>query len=377
MMYRKISLLTLLVCVVSLFLYPFVAAADMPNDVRTKETLVNNAFPKVTTAVNNYNAIKSAMQTLNGQWSSNEKKVAKGTDVTVTITAGAIISAAVAVVSGGSLAPAAFAAAIAAKTAAQTASTSWTSQKYVSAMGTTLSAMDSARSEVQTKYNTYSSRYGAYIKACADHSLVRFTAANVKTSVYTSGQLDYAVNASGVDSGYYHSSASSSSATDHAILQKETYKHWETQPLGYGDYHWNTVALPSDYTCKGSCTVGFRSAAEAFSAHRVVCGIIDRETFSSGGKTSFDDSIAPCQRNYYTCKRSTCPDAQYHVDDNGDDTENPIAAPPNNGTPPDDNITYACDDHSGPSSGSSGHTAASCGTSDHSLSASELYLNGF
>ena len=55
------------------------------------------------------------------------------------------------------------------------------------------------------------------------------------------------------------------------------------------------------------------------------------------------------------------------------------STPPTGSTPPSNlDIQYACGDHNGPSSGSSGHTAASCGTSghyicdgaDHSLQAS-------
>lgn len=75
--------------------------------------------------------------------------------------------------------------------------------------------------------------------------------------------------------------------------------------------------------------------------------------------------------NVYRCVPHTCP------------TGTPPTGstpPPSGSTPPPSksDIQYACGDHSGPSSGSSGHAAASCGTSghyicdgaDHSLQAS-------
>ena len=147
-MYRKSGLVTFIVFVLSLFLYPFIAAADIPQDVYNKKTLFENASDAMQIAVDSYDTIKGAMDTLNGQFYSNQKKVAQGLDVTVTITCGAIISAAVAVVSGGSLAPAAFAASIALKTAQETAATSWESSKLVDAMGTVSGYLSPALSDV-------------------------------------------------------------------------------------------------------------------------------------------------------------------------------------------------------------------------------------
>ena len=317
-MYRNM-VCSWLVCVLLFFLYPFIAAADTPDDVRTKRTLVENSKDDMDTAEENYSTIKSAMETLNGEFDSNQKKVAQGLDVTVTITGGAIISAAAAVVSGGSLAPAAFAASIALKTAAQTAATSWKSKDLVDAMGTVHGYLSSALSDVQSKYNTYSSRYSAYIRALASHSLVRFTSNNVKTSVYTASQLDYAVNTSGVDSGYYHLSAQSPSGSDHAVRKKLTYKHWETQPLGYGDIDWNTVALEEKYECKGTCKVKFGSAYDAWNSHRQKCGLPETQPVSVLADYTTRmailgalESEQGCGEGWYTCDSNAATEAEAH-----------------------------------------------------------------
>ena len=215
-------------------------------------------------------------------------------------------------------------------------------------MGTVSGYVGSALSDVQSKYSTYSSRYSSYISALASHSLIRFTANNTPTGVYTASQLNYAVNTSGVDSGYYHSSASSPSGSDHAVRRKRMYKHWESQPLGYGSYYWNTVALEEKYECKGNgifrrpCKVKFSSAYDAWSSHRTVCGI-DRYTYSSGDSTPFDDSVRPCWTAYYTCQRSTCPDAGYHVDD-GDDSSTENQSVSSTPTPPLTDNTPNCSD---------------------------------
>ena len=318
-MYRKSGLVTLIVFVLSFFFYPFVAAADIPDEAQNESVKVDNTSNKMDIAVQNYDAIKSAMETLNGQWDSNQEKVAKGMDVTVSITGGAIISVAVAVASGGSLAPAAFAAMLAAKTAGETAATSWSSQKYVDAMGTVSGVLSSALPEVQTTYSTYSSRYSDYIDEYAKHNLIRFMPNNTPTSVYTSVQLDYAVNTSDVDDGYYHASASSPSDYDHAIRQKQYYKHWEEKPLGYGNYLWNTVALEAEYECKGTCTVKFESPYNAWGDHREKCGLPETQTVTP--LADYNTRVAllairtvvqGCGETWYTCDSDVAEQAAWH-----------------------------------------------------------------
>ena len=349
-MYRPFGFVTLIVFVLSFFLYPCIAAANRPDEAVQKLTLVENSSDKMNIAVDNYNAIRGAMETLNGEFDGNQKNFASGKKVTVSIGAGAILSVAIAVSSGGSLAPAAFAAA----SAKDTAQTSWEGQDLVSAMGTVSGYLSSALTDVESKYTTYNSRYSDYIRAMADHSLIRFNSDHTMTSVYTASQLDYAVNTSGIDSGYYHSSAQSPSGSSHSVSLKRAYKHWSKKPL-ISQYYWNTYDLEEKYECKGECTVKFGSAYDAWDSHRVVCGI-NRETFSSGGKTDIDDSIAPCRTAYYTCERSTCPDARYHVDDDDDTT--PYHVDDDDDTTP---SMHACGDHETSVSGDHSQGTYTCG----------------
>jgi len=139
-MFRRILLFTLIVCVLSLFLIPQVSYADIPDLVRQHEISITNTIGLMNMTMGNYNTLKGAMDTLNSDFKANQKEVRKGVEVTVTIAAGAIISATAAVISGGTLAPAAFAGYIALRTAAGTAKTAWKSAELISAMGTTLSA---------------------------------------------------------------------------------------------------------------------------------------------------------------------------------------------------------------------------------------------
>ena len=270
-MYRKSGLVTLIVFVFSFFLYPFIAAADTPYDAFNEFIKVDNSSKAMGRAVTNYDTIKGAMETLNGAFDGNEKKVAQGKELVVSGTGAVIISVATTAMTGGSYAPAAFAATLIAKLAGETAEESVKSQKLVDAMGTVSGLLSGALSDVNTAYSTYNSRYSDYIGKMVSHSLIRFTSNNTPTSVYTAGQLDYAVNTSGVDSGYYHSSASSPSDFDHAVSQKQTYKHWRIQPVS-STYDWNMVDLKEKYKCKGSCSVMFTSPYDAWNSHRQKCG---------------------------------------------------------------------------------------------------------
>ncbi|RKU36323.1 hypothetical protein C6496_13785 [Candidatus Poribacteria bacterium] len=274
-MFRRFSLLTLIVCLLSLFLIQHVSYADIPDSVLTEILALDNTKELMNITEGNYSTLKSAMDTLISGYKSNKAAVRNGTDVTVTVICGGIISAGVAIASGGSLAPAAFAAVVAANTAAKTAATSWKSRELVHAMGITLSAMDGALTDVNKAYNGdgkngevslklyvdgalvtrktigYKARYKAYLTECAKHINQEYS------------WLDTAVNMDG-----------NAQVDSHTYLFRLHYNHWDSEPLGgYSGYRWNTVALPKDYRCEGggTCYVMFRSPHEAFTAHKQRC----------------------------------------------------------------------------------------------------------
>ncbi len=315
-MFRRILLFTLIVCVLCLFLIQQVSYADIPDLVRQHETSIANTIGLMNTTIGNYNTLKGAMDTLNSDFKTNQKAVRKGVEVTVTIAAGAIISATASVISGGTLAPAAFAGYIALRTAAGTAKTAWKSAELISAMGTTLSAMDGALSDVNKAYSGdgrdddnsdnivsiqllidgslvtretigYKPRYKKYLTECAKHINQSYDWLN--TEVNTNGREQ-------VDS--------------HTYLFKLYYKHWPSAPpSGYQGNTWNTIALPDKYECEGPCTDMFRSAHEAWSSHRRKCGLESTKHSTDAYVLEGRSLEEGCGKVWYSCDNNADTDA--------------------------------------------------------------------
>lgn len=116
---------------------PLSIFANDPANYTQVEVDLTNADTKMGEAVENYDTIRSALVVLNDDWDSNQAKVALGVKVTVSVSGGAVISVAAAFISGGTLAPAAFAGYLAAEALKETIQTSWESKKYIDAIETT------------------------------------------------------------------------------------------------------------------------------------------------------------------------------------------------------------------------------------------------
>ena len=82
-MFRRTSLITLIICVFSLFSYHNISYADNPDNVTTEATQLSNREDDVDRAEENYNTIKRAMETLISEWNDNRVKVEAGENVTV------------------------------------------------------------------------------------------------------------------------------------------------------------------------------------------------------------------------------------------------------------------------------------------------------
>ena len=87
--------------------------ANYTDEMKAKEILVSNAADRMDKADEHYGNIRGSLKELLGEWSDNIDEIANGTDVTIKVFVGTIISAAVTASSGGSLAPAAYAAVLA------------------------------------------------------------------------------------------------------------------------------------------------------------------------------------------------------------------------------------------------------------------------
>ena len=259
----------------------------------------------------NYDAVYDVMTTLIGDYAANETAIKRGNAVTLIAFGGAAVSACVAVISGGSLAPAAYAAFVGAYNSSQTAQRHPKSAEYLAAMEMTMTALDNAMYDMNAAYHGgflsvygangvvvdyqltigYAAQYKAYMKKAADHGLIRLTAPN---SVLDADGLNTSVNVQSKDSGYYHEGATSHSDFDHGFLKELLYKHYdgsESVPL-LTSYTWDTHALPHDKPCKGPCDVMFRSPHEASTAHIEVCG---EDHYLVG------HSLDGCGRTYYNC----------------------------------------------------------------------------
>ena len=331
-MYNRIkSLLILIVCVLSnFFVYHTVYAHPDEADIRRAETTLDNGIRYMGITVSNYGQLRGQMVTLIGEWNSNKNAVKNKTNAALTKGSIAIVSAAAAAISGGTLAPAAYLASLAAYDALQAGTIN--SQKYVDAMGKVLSLMDAALIDVNTAYsmggtlvlpatNTdgtltggtmsvnvkgYVNNYKAYLSAGATH---------LPGETYESLYPKVQQNAGSVDS--------------HTFLVMKTYKHYPHENVTTQYHDWKPFGLPNDHECDGPCSDMFRSPHEAFTAHRTKCGTgisIDIEILVAypgaddltilaqiGDRLKKRSVNQGCGRSYYKCpSRLDHRDAQKH-----------------------------------------------------------------
>ena len=165
-------------------------------------------------------------------------------------------------------------------------------------METTLSAMDTVLGEADAAYTVYTTDYAAYLKIFAEHSggLVRFNGNGV-TAVYSQDALDMAVNSTPLQTKeWYHS-------------YERPYQNPPADPHSidprYDKTHWTLNDLPEDDFCDGPCSVKFRSAEEAFSAHPTECGTGDDIGFVLDDVKKVKLRARPvgqgCGHKYYKC----------------------------------------------------------------------------
>ena len=213
-MFRKMLLVSVIgFCVLSFFFSPFVSVANSPTEVPNAATVLNNMTFDMNRAVKDYGSIRSTMDSLNGDFDSNQKAIAKDVSTMLKIGGGAIVSGAVAIKSGGSLAPAAYAALLAMWSGGDAVKKSVSAQDLIKAMGITQGVLGTALSNVKATYYGgtvtdqdpsdstkqreretvgYAQTYQSYLKALAEHL------------GWGPDALDTSVNTNYKYSGYYH-----------------------------------------------------------------------------------------------------------------------------------------------------------------------------
>ncbi|MCG9127636.1 hypothetical protein JT359_08565 [Candidatus Poribacteria bacterium] len=150
---RKKSLLQLIVCLLLVFCVSNLSYAGGDHgDIDDAETILENAIGYMGTAVGSYDYLRGSMETLISEYRSNENDIERGYTAAFTKLCVAFVAASVAVSTGGTLAPAAFVAYLAVHDAFVGGSID--AQQYVDAMGTVLSLMDAAQTDVNTAYRS-------------------------------------------------------------------------------------------------------------------------------------------------------------------------------------------------------------------------------
>ncbi len=332
---RSLALTLLFVCVFSFVLFDNISYAGPGLGSWINATQdVDNADTIMRTERDQYHYIQDDLETLIGQW--NDAKISHNnqTLLAVIATAGAIVSIAASVPSGGSLYPAAYVLAVTvAKTLFQAVTYDIQQSKYFTSMANLLPLMDCARANVNAAYYGgylsaepsvlelpetmtyieytpgYVPQYDAYLSMAVSH----LNTYEYKWGTLSLTDLTNTVKAGGSGlKGWYHKKyhdTDSNSQVDHVFEKFMTFDDYVVNP-----------DLVRKYKCKGKysvCLMKYRTPYEAYSAHRTKCGTgrdIDLEvrSFMSSGdlfqvqyatanRLSKRSVEQGCGRAYYTC----------------------------------------------------------------------------
>ena len=307
---------TTLICLMFIILSLNSSYANVPQSVLNVQSGISFSKSNMNLTEKNYDNVHFVMQKLINDWAANQDEVKKGKRVTLIAAGASLVSACVAVASGGSLAPAAYGAFVALYHADITTRDEFESAHYLTTMDVVMTDLNNALWDVSAAYNGgflsiyengvvidylevigYAAWYDKYLQAWAGHNLVRFEydsdGNHVRSSVYNTAQKiedDYSL------SGWYHKEVTSPSPSDfdHNIDRELRYKHYdspEDQPSNHSD-DWDTFGLPYSNECLGPCNTMFETPLEAFRSHKILCG-------DDYHVVNFD--LDGCGREYYKC----------------------------------------------------------------------------
>ncbi|MDE0315626.1 MAG: hypothetical protein OXM61_12035 [Candidatus Poribacteria bacterium] len=387
-MFKTLSFLTLIICVLSIFIFNNVSFAGDVSDYAYKQ--LNIRYKDVKDKETALGAVRTVLGDLNSGWDDEIANMTSNEEVALITGVGAVISSLVAAASGGSLVPAMYAAWVSKYKSKKAETHRIASADYLTAMSSSLSQLDAALAAIETSYTLYSAQHDTYLGVMAPHL------GRVKSSLATAssaGQTSF-------------SHTGNTSGDPHSVD-----KLW-------GRDHWDMDDLPKSYACKSGnpCMYSYRTPYEALTAHQWTCGsdysIVSHRVPGCGKKYyKCPNYEIPDYHNTFSCTRYNmvfkagesgrvreycgthfryCTnftyDSQGHVatitsagqcskllgagqsgshnHSNSDDTD---TSPGNfrQQEVTETTITYACDDHSGVASGASGHVAAGCGNPNH------------
>ena len=388
-MFKTLSLLTLIVCVLSISIFSNVSFAY---DVSTYEKdqlriKYDNVDDKEQQLIN----VRTVLDHLNSGWDAKIESATSNTQVALISGGGAVVSGIVAAISGGSLLPAAYAAWISKFKANEAQKDMVASADYLSAMSATLPQLDTALAAIETSYTLYKQQHDTYLGVMATHL------GRVKSTLTTSsssGQTSF-------------SHTGNTSGDPHSVD-----KLW-------GRDHWDMDDLREIYACKSPsspCPYSYRTPYQALTAHQWTCGddnaIVSHWVPGCGEKyykcpnydipyyhntfkctrydTTFRSGESGRVREYCNTPFRFCTNFTYdsggniatitsagrcskplgagqsgsHNHSNSDNTD---TSPGNHlqSEVTETTITYACDVHTGVAGSASGHVAEGCGNPSH------------
>ena len=325
MFFRIYLSITLFFGCVSLFLLPQVSYSDYPDHLETLKIDYTNAATRMSRNVGHYNNIKGSLEDLLEAWNDNIDEIVSGTELTVKVLVGSIISTAVVASSGGSLAPAAYAAVLAGLSGSKVLTTTANLPDILIAIGTTRSVLDLAYSNVQAYYSGgnvlinkdstdvseeikgYTHFYELYLKACLAHAPWHIKDKKSTKMDYTNLYYKVTTENDG-DKNYFHQK-DSSSGFNHSWYMPSIWRHWQAnEEHRFDQYDWNTVALSNDYLCSGGCRNSFDTPL-GDPSHQTTC--YESHQYSRFGRgVNLGNSYS-----YWICTKEdhSCPMKQYHL----------------------------------------------------------------
>ena len=150
-MFRKYWTFTIIVCILSFFLYQNASFAKDSDDMKLRKDELANRKGDTERFKDEYNKIHGQVATLINNYDATKAAVEEGKDAIVFRAGAAIIATGAAYLSGGSYAPGAWLAFYALKKTIETISLD--SNQYLDAMGAAISVMDIARDNMNASYS--------------------------------------------------------------------------------------------------------------------------------------------------------------------------------------------------------------------------------
>ena len=246
-MFKTVSRLTLIVCVLSIsifsnvsFAYKLSESEDYEKDqLRIK---YDNVDDKEQELIN----VRTVLGHLNSGWDAKIKSATSNTQVALISGGAAVVSGIVAAVSGGSLLPAAYAAWVSTFKLNSAEKDRVASADYLTAISETLPQLDTALAAIETSYTLYAAQHDTYLGVMATHL------GRVKSTLTTSsssGQTSF-------------SHTGNTSGDPHSVDNL------------WGRDHWDMADLPKSYACKSPspCPYSYRTPYQALTAHQWTCG---------------------------------------------------------------------------------------------------------